>query len=53
MLLPGSDHGRQTKVGGLLGQRFLDKIQNSLSSDLSVSGEEGRSAILLTHYTFW
>ena len=48
--LPGADHGRTIKVAGLLGQRFLRKIQNmvdedSHSTDLSVSGEEGYSTV--------
>ena len=25
---PGADHGRKIKLAGLLGQRFLEKIQN-------------------------
>ena len=27
--------------------------EDSHSTDLSVSGEEGHSTILLTHYVFW
>ena len=26
--LPGADYGRKIKVAGMLGQRFLEKIQN-------------------------
>ena len=44
---PGADLGHKTKVTGLLGQRFLQKIQtggrrfeDSHSTDLRVSGEE-------------
>ena len=28
MLSPWADHGLKIKVAGLLGQRFLEKIQN-------------------------
>ena len=55
VLLPGADHGRKIKVAGLLSQRVLEKFkmvdedshQESHLTDLSVSGEEGHSAILL------
>ena len=43
----GADHGRKIKVAGLLGQRFLEKIQNSGRRYLSVSDEEGHSITLL------
>ena len=55
ILLPGADHGRKIKVAGLLSQRVLEKFkmvdedshQESHSTDLSVSGEEGHSAIII------
>ena len=53
---PWADHGRKINVAGLVGQRFLEKIQNgkrTFSTDLSVSGEESHSTILLAHYIFW
>ena len=52
-----ADHGRKIKVAALLGQRFLEKIQNGgrrftldRPTDFSVSGEEGYSKVLLAHY---
>ena len=40
-----------------IGQGFLGKIQtvdeDSNSTDLSVSGDESHSLILLAHYIFW
>ena len=60
MLPFGVNHNCKIKVAGVLGQWFLEKIQNgdedSHSTDLSVLGEEGHSTILLAHYhhyIFW
>ena len=58
ILPPEAYQGRKKKVAWLQSQRFLDKIQNgrqmvdSHSTDLSVSGEERHSTILLVHYIF-
>ena len=58
ILPPEAYQGRKKKVAWLQSQRFLDKIQNggqmvdSHSTDLSVSGEERHSTILLVHYMF-
>ena len=58
ILPPEAYQGRKIKVAWLQSQRFLDKIQNgrqmvdSHSTDLSVSGEERHSTILLVHYMF-
>ena len=52
---PGADHGRKMKAAGLLDQRLQRKFkmvdEDSHSTDLSVSVEEGHSTILLAHYT--
>ena len=42
-----ADRARKIKVAGLLGQRFLEQIQNSGRRYSSVSGEEGHSINLL------
>ena len=59
ILPPEAYQGRKIKVAcWLQSQRCLDKIQNgrqmvdSHSTDLSVSGEERHSTILLVHYMF-
>ena len=57
MLSPGADHGLKIKVAGLLGQRFLEKIQNvgrRFTLDwLECLAGKGHSIILLAHYIFW
>ena len=58
ILPPGADLGRKIKVAGLVGERFLEKIQNGgrrihTRRTRSVSAEEGHSTILLAHYIFW
>ena len=47
-----ADRGRKIKVAGLLGQRFLEQIQNSGRRYLSVSGEEGHSIKFIGSVTF-
>ena len=55
----GTDHGRKIKAAGLLGQRFLEKIQNGGQRftlgwpECLGYGEEGHSTVLLAHYIFW
>ena len=57
ILPPGADNWRKIKVAGLLGRGVQKKFkmvdEDSHSTNLSVSGEEGHSTILLAHYFFW
>ena len=55
---PGAYHWRKIKVAGLLlgrevQRKFKMVNEDSHSTNLSVSGEEGHSTILLANYFFW